>query len=174
MKTDQAAFREFPSAGGEQKNSRGAASHPILIVGYGNQLRADDGVGCRLAEGIAQWEAPGVRVLVVPQLYPELASDIREARRVIFLDAREALKDAKVETSRLLGREESLPLGHALSPEGVVGLAKDLYGRDLDAWLVTIPAFEFAWREELSPRTASFLPEACEVVAGLIRSAVLQ
>jgi hydrogenase maturation protease len=143
-----------------QSGGAGETAAPILVVGYGNGLRRDDGVGCALAEEVGAWGRPDVRIMIVPQLYPEIAGDLATARRILFIDAEPAGEAPEVKVRRLRAREESLPLGHALSPEGVVGLAEEVYGSRPEAWVVTVPAFEFGWREELSPATAAFLPDA--------------
>ena len=58
-----------------------------LIIGYGNPLRGDDGLGWRAAEQLAeiipQSEA---EVIACHQLTPELAEPISRARLVIFID----------------------------------------------------------------------------------------
>ncbi|NJK78526.1 MAG: hydrogenase maturation protease [Chloroflexaceae bacterium] len=63
---------------------------PILIIGYGNPLRSDDGVGyyaaCLLEA--SEWSGAAVAVVVCQQLTPELSSTLSEAGRVIFIDAR--------------------------------------------------------------------------------------
>lgn len=85
---------------------RGAASS--LLIGIGNPLRGDDGVGPWLvetwgqrrawraashaaafgaAEGQAGDQLTGLRVLVVDQLLPELAEELAAVRRVLFVDA---------------------------------------------------------------------------------------
>ena len=40
-------------------------TEPTLIIGYGNTLRSDDGVGPRLAQTVADWRLPGVRSLAL-------------------------------------------------------------------------------------------------------------
>lgn len=58
-----------------------------LVIGYGNTLRSDDGVGYRIAETVAQWNLTSVRSLSVQQLTPELAETMSHAKTVIFVDA---------------------------------------------------------------------------------------
>ena len=41
-----------------------ATEAEILVVGYGNTLRGDDGVGPRVAEAIGKRQLPGVRTLI--------------------------------------------------------------------------------------------------------------
>ena len=58
-----------------------------MVIGYGNTLRGDDGVGPRVAEAVAALALPGVRTLVCAQLSPEHADPVAQARTVIFVDA---------------------------------------------------------------------------------------
>ena len=58
-----------------------------LLIGWGNGLRQDDGVGLLIAERVEGWSRPRLEVLAIPQLTPELASRLAEAARVLFVDA---------------------------------------------------------------------------------------
>ena len=58
-----------------------------LVIGYGNTLRGDDGIGPAVAEAVAALGLPGVRVIVAHQLTPELAADLADAQLVVFVDA---------------------------------------------------------------------------------------
>ena len=62
-----------------------------LVIGYGNSLRSDDGIGVRVAEIVADWYLPEVRSLCLPQLTPELAADLAKVDLVIFVDACQTL-----------------------------------------------------------------------------------
>ena len=57
-----------------------------LVIGIGNALRGDDGVGGWLAQRAEQW-LPAVQLRTVQQLTPELAEDMAAAARVLFIDA---------------------------------------------------------------------------------------
>ncbi len=56
------------------------ADHPpgsprsrLLIIGYGNTLFGDDGLGQLIAQRVAEWAVPGVLALARHELTPELA-----------------------------------------------------------------------------------------------------
>ena len=53
----------------------------LLVIGVGNPLREDDGVGWRLAEALAQ---AGVEVHTCHQLLPELAAELGRVDLVLF------------------------------------------------------------------------------------------
>src|ERR1035441_10847597 len=59
----------------------------LLVIGYGNTLRRDDGVGPRVADAVAALALPGVHALACPLLTPELADPVSRARVAIFVDA---------------------------------------------------------------------------------------
>jgi hydrogenase maturation protease len=58
-----------------------------LVIGYGNTLRGDDGVGSLVAEQVATWSLPDVRSHSIHQLTPELAAEIAQAEQIFFIDA---------------------------------------------------------------------------------------
>nr|MDQ2730551.1 hydrogenase maturation protease [Armatimonadota bacterium] len=61
-----------------------------LVIGYGNPLRRDDGLGPMAAQRLAALADPlRVQVLTPYQLSPELAEPISQARFVLFIDASE-------------------------------------------------------------------------------------
>jgi Ni,Fe-hydrogenase maturation factor len=68
--------------------SGGTVERGILVIGYGNTLRRDDGAGVRAAEMMAvDPRFAAVEVLMVYQLTPELSLDIATASLVVFIDA---------------------------------------------------------------------------------------
>lgn len=77
-----------PTGHGISNASASMDRRPVLIVGYGNTLRRDDGVGVRAAELMgSDPRFAGIEVLTVYQLTPELALDIAAASLVVFVDA---------------------------------------------------------------------------------------
>ena len=55
--------------------SPAAIEAELLVIGYGNSLRRDDGVGPRVAEAIEALNLPGVQTLVCQLLSPEHAEE---------------------------------------------------------------------------------------------------
>jgi hydrogenase maturation protease len=129
--------RQEPSAG-------------ILVIGYGNTLRRDDGVGPRVADAVAALALPGVRALACPLLTPELAEAISRADATIFVDA---AVDApgEVQWRKLAPSASSQIMTHAASPATLLALARDVFGRAPEAWWLTIPVEDLGLGEEISP-----------------------
>ena len=60
----------------------------VLVVGYGNPLRSDDGIGWHAADLLAtDPRLAGAQVLTHHQLAPELAEDISRASLVVLVSA---------------------------------------------------------------------------------------
>jgi hydrogenase maturation protease len=122
----------------------------LLVIGYGNTLRRDDGVGPKVAEAVAALNLPEVHTLACPLLTPELAEPVSQARTVVFVDA---AVDAPrtVQMRPLAPAASSQVMAHAASPATLLALARDVFGHAPDAWLLTIPVRELGVGEELSP-----------------------
>jgi hydrogenase maturation protease len=131
----------------------------ILVIGYGNELRRDDGAGPRIARAVAAWGLPGVRAVAVHQLTADLAEAAAGAEQVFFVDA--AFDgEGEVRMRPVSPASERPSLGHTSSPCELLALAESLYGRRPRAWLVTVPAADLAFGEDLSPRAMQGLEEA--------------
>ena len=60
----------------------------VLVIGYGNDLRCDDGIGQKVAKELnLNSSFTNLKSLAVSQLTPELAETIVKADIVIFVDA---------------------------------------------------------------------------------------
>ncbi|MFQ4138183.1 hydrogenase maturation protease [Nodosilinea sp. PGN35] len=121
--------------------------HPctFLIIGYGNSLRGDDGVGPQVAQTVSDWRLPSVKALSVPQLLPELVVEMRAADYVIFVDAwgkcgaSTPYLEPVVATPAALAHGTIPALNHVCDPAVLVALTQRLYGHHPQAWLLQIP-----------------------------------
>jgi hydrogenase maturation protease len=131
-------------------NPQKTADADFLVIGYGNTLRSDDGVGAKVAAAVAELALPGVVALVRHQLTPELAEPISEARAVVFVDAA-ADASTEVQVRSLEPGSGAQLMAHAADPRTLLALAKRLFGRCPPAWWLTIPVENLGFGEELSP-----------------------
>ena len=122
----------------------------FLVIGYGNTLRGDDGVGPRVAEAIGKLNLPGVHALVCQQLSPEYADPVSRAHTVVFVDAAvDAPKE--VQLRKLEPGESSQLMAHAADPRTMLALARDVFGHVPEAWWLTIPAIHLGFGTDYSP-----------------------
>lgn len=134
----------------------------ILVFGYGNPGRLDDGLGPAFAEEIGKLALPGVVVDADYQLTVEDAAQISEFDVVLFADASvdgiEPFELVALEPAR-----ESAPSfsSHQMTPQAVLGLAESLFGKCPEAHLLGIRGYEYnEFGERLSDRAQENLKRA--------------
>jgi hydrogenase maturation protease len=120
----------------------------LVIVGFGNTLRQDDGFGPAVVEALmAQPHPPGVVLFARQTLTPELAETLANARAVIFVDASAELEPGRVEHRVIHGEPtEDVSMVHALSPGALLTWTERLYGRApvAELWLVGVESTELS------------------------------
>jgi hydrogenase maturation protease len=138
-----------------------------LVIGYGNTLRGDDGAGPAVAEAVAALGLPGVRVLAVPQLTPELAELLAEACLALFVDA-SAEKAGEVEVLPVQPAQGTASLCHTSDPGVLLALAWALYGACPPASIVRVPAVCFQFGATMSPPASRGIAEGVREVVRLL------
>ncbi len=124
----------------------------ILVVGYGNPGRLDDGLGPAVAERIEGLRLPGVRTEAAYQLNIEDAALIAGCDLVVFADAAVGGADPGF-FRRLLPRPAAGFSSHVMRPEAVVALASGVLGFVGRAYLLGVRGEAFnAYEERLSGR----------------------
>jgi hydrogenase maturation protease len=138
----------------------------LLVIGYGNTLRGDDGVGPRVAETVEALGLPGVRTFTCQQLSPEQAEMISRAERVVFVDA---AVDApqEVQLRPLAPGDTTQLMAHAADPRTMLALAREVFGHAPQAWWLTIPITDLGFSEELSPKAEAGLAAAVQRIRAL-------
>ena len=137
----------------------------VLLYGFGNPGRGDDGLGPALAAAIDGLALPGVVVDANYQLTVEDAAEIAEYAAVVFVDAAvvgpapfwfHRIDDASIRSASVLGWSS-----HSVSPTQVVSLARDLFQSSVPAYLLAIRGYVFGELDEsLSPGARANLTEA--------------
>jgi hydrogenase maturation protease len=142
----------------------------VLVIGYGNPLRGDDGVGWHAAGLLTgDLRLDGARVVTHHQLVPELAPDVGRASLVVLIDASTDGDPGSVRVRRVEPRPAApATWSHHLDPEILAGLAEALYGTAPPMVLVSVAAGSFAEGDCLSAALERALPEVVEVVAGVV------
>lgn len=121
-----------------------------MVIGYGNNLRGDDGIGQRVVDAIATWHLSTVKSLAVEQLIPQLATTLAGTELVIFVDACLISENSQVQVQSLLPCFFSLIKGHIGDPRSLLALTQATYGHCPTAWLVRVPGVNFELGDNLS------------------------
>ena len=131
----------------------------ILVIGYGNPGRQDDGLGPAAAAEIEKLGWPNVTTSDNYQLVIEDAIQIAAHDIVWFVDAaREG--DAPCAVRRLSPALSFTFTSHLLQPEALLAIAGQQFGRSPDGHLVSIRGYEFDFLEGLSDRGRDNLASA--------------
>jgi hydrogenase maturation protease len=145
----------------------------VLVIGYGNPFRADDGIGFRAAE---QFEAENpdhasIEVVASQQLKPEMIEAVSRVDLVIFIDANSNGVPGTV-CSRQIGPID-IPEGifsHSLTPGSVLTAAKLIYRRCPQAVMISVTGKSFGFSSNLTPEATAALPQVSQRIREVIAS----
>jgi hydrogenase maturation protease len=146
-----------------------------LLIGYGNPMRSDDGVGphvaeCFEAEAASRLgeEAANLRVIGTHQLVPELAETMAEADRVVLVDASSGEFPGEFSVRRVEPAESaSETMIHAYDPATLAAWAGKLYGNCPEIHIIAIGATNFRFGQGLSPEISESIPAVLDQIAAL-------
>lgn len=151
----------------------------VLVIGYGNPSRQDDGVGLAVVNGLR--ERAGRRpldegedgydelggdadTLFLQQLNPELAELIAEYDELVLVDAHFGAYVELVHRTILEPLVTPAIVSHHFRPETLLALARELYGHAPRAELLSVRGFSFDFTTELSPATAEGVAEVVDML----------
>jgi hydrogenase maturation protease len=138
-------------------------SKKILIYGYGNPGRQDDGLGVHFAQRIEEWviekKYSHIRVESNYQLNIEDAAEISTEDLVIFADAslEEMVQYKLVELQPSATVEFTM---HAVHPAFVLHLCDSIYGKIPRALIMHLKGYSWELQEGLTPEATQNLEAA--------------
>jgi hydrogenase maturation protease len=155
----------------------------VLIIGFGNTLRRDDGAGAVAARLLAdepRLEREEVEVWERYQLLPEMALDIGESTLVIFIDADARGLPGSIEIHPIDpataargdadARGEPGASSHHVGGGELVALAAQLTGARPDAVAIGVGVADLEIGEGLSPAVEAALPRIVAIVVDLVET----
>jgi hydrogenase maturation protease len=119
-----------------------------IAIGYGNELRSDDGIGQRVAKALPPSK---ITSLAVHQLTPELAEPLAQSKLAIFIDACLTSESTTVQVEEILPTSTYLIAGHTADPPSLLALTQALYNYCPSAWWIKVPGINFELGYSLSP-----------------------
>jgi hydrogenase maturation protease len=152
----------------------------VLVIGYGNPSRQDDGVGLAVVNGLRErlGQVPleegedgfddlgrDLDTLFLQQLSPELAETLTEYDHMVLVDAHFGIYPELVHYTELDPQVEAAIVSHHFKPGTLLALAHQLYGRAPTAELVSVRGHSFDFTTELSPDTAAGVEQVIENLA---------
>ena len=109
-----------------------------ILFAIGNNARQDDGLGWAFGEALERGSLFDVEVHYRYQLQVEDADLIAEADKVVFVDAHKGALPGGFQWKEVVPSANFEFTTHALSPEAVLFLCKDLYGKKPMAYCMLI------------------------------------
>jgi hydrogenase maturation protease len=146
-----------------------ATREKLLLIGYGNTLRGDDGVGPFVVGEMMGRHQATVRACVVQQLTPELCLLLAEHDVVVFVDACAAVGADGCRLVPVESRGEADWGTHISSPASLLALADELYGARPRAWCLAIPGEDFRVGAGLSASARIRAEEAVKIIEEYLR-----
>ncbi len=144
----------------------------ILVYGYGNPGRQDDGLGPALAEKIESWlPDSGIDYVEVDsnyQLNIEDADAISDKDIVFFADASIEEIDKFIITEVKPDDAQIEFTMHAVSTDFVLDLCQKIYGKYPKTFLIHMKGYEWDFSEGLTEKGNESLEEAFEFIKPLL------
>lgn len=140
----------------------------ILVYGYGNPGRKDDGLGIVFSERTAELKLDGVETDSNYQLNAEDALAIADMDVVIFVDA---TQDATVNDFTFSPLNPDLEIEfttHAMKPGSVLALCNEIYKKEPHAFVLAIRGYDWDFSEGLSNKAKKNLNKAYEYLKSLL------
>lgn len=144
----------------------------ILLVGYGNPLKADDGLGCHVARQIGHHLRGDERLEIVPchQLEPEVAQKIAESEFVIFVDATTEGEPGTIsETTVTPDPAFNGKFGTSMTPATLLAAAQALHQNCPPAVLFNMTGWCFDFGEQMSTVVGERLQGLIRMIEKTIR-----
>jgi len=139
----------------------------ILVYGYGNPGREDDGLGAALVNRLEEWSISsgytGIEFDTNYQLNIEDAEAISDKDIVIFADASTEEIDDYLFTE-VTGKTEVSFTTHAASPGYIVKLCRDLFSKCPKVYLLHIKGYQWDFKEGLSAGAENNLQNALRFI----------
>jgi hydrogenase maturation protease len=142
-----------------------------LIIGYGNDLRGDDGAGpCFVKQLRRRVPDSPAQFVCNHQLLPEMVAELIQPQidRVLFVDARRQQPQPFLIAPLTTKIPEPRSITHRHGPEWLLSMAKNLYGQPRRGWLLTLAGVNFDHGEQLSTVTRKAIDLALPEVERLI------
>lgn len=144
----------------------------ILVYGYGNPGRQDDGLGIAMIDLLESWidvnEITHIQLDRNYQLNIEDATVLNGKDFVIFVDAS---VDDNTQKYKLVPVQPSPKVAftmHATTPGFILHLCKEMFDTEPVTWLMHIKGLAWEMKEELSTEARNNLQEAFEYLKDIL------
>jgi hydrogenase maturation protease len=147
----------------------------VLILGYGNIDRQDDGVAWHILVEVMKRlgvTPPNLEEDEMPvtsgdyefqfhlQLTPELADELGSFDKAVFIDAHTGAVPEEIHEEVVTPHYQSSPFTHHMTTSTLLSLCKVIHKKYPLTLLVSVRGYEFLFTRSLSQRTQNLVEEA--------------
>ena len=150
----------------------------LLILGYGNPDREDDGVAWHILRAFTiklglnspetyEDEFPEFARIDFAfhlQLTPEMAEEIASYPYVCFIDAHTGNIPDPVRLIQVESEFQHSPFTHHLTPQSLLSMCETIYRKKPEAALLSVLGHRFLFSRELSKETMELVPQAVGLI----------
>jgi hydrogenase maturation protease len=152
-------------------------SPKILIYGYGNPGRQDDGLGISVVERIEKWirkhKLDFVKTDCNYQLNIEDAAEIADKELVVFVDAsKEDINDFLITTVEPSNKIQFT--SHSISPSYLLNLCNVIYNKSPDVYLLHIKGYKWEFLETMTEEARRNLDKSYNFLKKFIMNSILK
>ncbi len=145
----------------------------LLVYGYGNPARQDDGIAIKFIELLENWvkknKIVNIDIDTNYQLNIEDAYTISTYDIVIFVDSTD--KKIKNFTFKKLecNMNQNSFTTHSFSPETIIYLCKNLFMKDINAYLLLLKGYRWGYGNYISKKALTNLKKAFVLIKKIIK-----
>ena len=155
----------------------------IIIIGYGNIYRSDDGVafavinelrrqlGQKLLEegdtGLDELKSENDSIFLL-QLVPEIMELLTDYNKIIFVDAHVGSDLEDLNCSPVEAQYVSSSFTHHMTPAALLAFLKTMYQCEPEAHMVSICGCDFDFKRTLSPNVQALVQPAVDAILKVI------
>jgi hydrogenase maturation protease len=138
-------------------------TNTILIVGVGNTLRGDDGIGAYICSCMELLKIPGVQTLQVQQLDTALLDEMMQANHIIIADA--SMEGKAVDFFKV-NENDPIPVSssHHMSGPLLLQTAQTIYQKEMSMMICAVAGYRFGMKEKLSARAKKNADNAVAII----------
>jgi hydrogenase maturation protease len=124
----------------------------IIVIGCGNPLRGDDGVGWYAVDQLAETVTDGkIEFVKCRELTPEFSEKLRDVKYALFVDASVEAESGVVNEESVIPKDNFSSLeSHKLGPAGLLAFSNALYGNIPKAMMLSVKGESFGYGEDIS------------------------
>lgn len=125
----------------------------LLIIGYGNPLREDDGIGWHLAGWLAETLLDStIQIIQSHQLFPEYADNLSNTQKALFIDCKHGssvgqIAFREINTSAIQSEKATF---HHMSIEGILNMTQSLFQHMPKAYVFSVESDQFSHSDTFS------------------------